>query len=488
MAITWWAVTAPSVSRTAAWFVKPFRIDAPAPILDEQREGVGDMAETLTELEGPAPARTERLAKRILGTSCLVLLAAGLLGLAVVGNTTGVSPAKELARIQAFVEQAKSARMTATTVSESFDGEGDLGSSYKDTSRVAGSMVLPDRTHWVEEDGTTAYEYILVPGAGYSREADTREELANEPWVLEKIEPAPATTAGVDPDLQPAADVAAAFGAFDFVDMLDAAEAPTRLGPHTIKVRLDASKIEAFASDEDDAPLPKMTAELTSTSDGRLDRLVLHFEEKDPDTGQFMGTLDMRFTDWGKPVTIEAPDAAAIDATPEIAENALAAFDATPLYGLRRLPAGYALLAADVFTTEDDADLEAGDCPEVSLSYGNPAEHEAAEAASDELTSEEDFVWPTSIEVGLTPADCDAWSAFDAVDGDAITVGGRPATIFRSENTDEEYATSIQVIVGATRVIIESDGPEAATLAAASDIVPFDLATQPVHREAPPAR
>jgi hypothetical protein len=263
------------------------------------------------------------------------------------------------------------------------------------------------------------------------------------------------------------------------------------VGPHTIKVTIDVKKLAAFdaAPEDADASFPVMTAELTSTSEGRLDRLVLRTEssDEDPEMGSFTSTMDLRFTDWGAPVTIEAPDSAAIDPTPGIAENDLADFDATALYGLRRLPAGYELLGADVWTSEEDADLEAGDCPEVSLSYGSPAEHEAAEDAAAKLKSDEEFerfMWPASIEVSLTPADCESWNALEG--GEQITLGGRRATIFRSSDTEEEYATSIELVVDTTRVIVESDGPEAATLAAASDIIPFDLATQPVHHEAPP--
>ena len=447
--------------------------------------------DTVIELEGPTAARTERWAKRILGTSCLVLLATGLLGLAVVGNTRGVSPAKELARVQAFVERATSARLTATTTSESFDGEGDLGSSYKDTSRMTGSIVLPDRSQWIEEDGISAWEGITVPGATYYREADSREELAAEQWAYQPLDeerpPIPVMAA----ELMPVAEMSSAFGPSELPDLLTAAGAPTRVGPHTIKVTIDVKQLAVFENMpeemEEDFPVPTITAELTSTSDGRLDRLVMRTSSKDPEMGSSSSTTDIRLTNWGAALTIVAPDAAAIDPTPGISENDLATFDATPLFGLRRLPAGYELMQADVWMSEEDADEEAGDCPEVSLSYANPAEMEAFDKAMAKVRSEADYdtlTEPVSIEVSLTPADCESWSAIE--DGEAITLGGRPATIVRGTATDEEYATSIQLVVGATRVLIESDGPEAATIAAASDVVPFDLATQPVHRPAPP--
>jgi hypothetical protein len=452
------------------------------------------MNHTVIELDGPGAPRAERWAKRILATSTMVLLSAGLVDLAVVGNTKGVSPATELARVQAFVEQAKSARMTATSTSEQRMGEGELGSSYKDTSRTQGSIALPDRSQWIEEDGISAYETIVVPGAAYYREAESREQLAGEQWVHEAIEPGGAASGDLRPDLMPVGEVAGAFAAGDLIEMLGAASAPTRVGPHTIRVSIDVNKLQGYemsvirAAGEPEPAPPVMTAEITSTSEGRLDRLVMRFNSgTDDEEDGFSDTTDLRFSDWGAPVTIAAPDAAAIDPTPGIAEADLVAFDATPLFGLRRLPAGWELFGAEVWTSEEDADTEAGDCPEVSLSYGSPAEMEAFARAMTKLTSEEQYdemTMPASIEVSLTPADCDSWNSLE--NGDPITLGGRPARIVRSTNTDEEYATSIQVTVGATRVVIESDGPESATLAAASDVVPFDLATQPVHHEALP--
>ncbi|MEY2476301.1 MAG: hypothetical protein QOG87_1616 [Actinomycetota bacterium] len=451
------------------------------------------MTQTVIELDGPAAPRAERWAKRILATSTMVLLSASLVGLAVVGNTKGVSPAKELARVQAFVEQATSARMVATSTSEQRTGDGELGSSFKDTSRMQGALALPDRSQWVEEDGVSAYETIVVPGAAYYREAESREELAAEQWVHEAIEPTRTPGLSVSPDLMPVADVAGAFAAGDLIELLDAASAPTRVGPHTIKVSIDVSKLEWFefgevrADGEPEPAPPVMTAEITSTSEGRLDRLVMRFNSGEDSEGGFSDTTDLRFSNWGSPVTITAPDAAAIDPTPGIAENALAAFDAMPLYGLRRLPAGWELFGAEVWTTEENADTESGDCPEVSLSYGNPAEMEAFEQSAASVTSDEEFetmTWPATIDVSLTPAGCDSWNVLEG--GEPITLGGRRGTIVRSTNTEEEYATSIQLVVGTTRMLIESDGPEAPTLSAASDVVPFDLATQPVHHEPPP--
>jgi hypothetical protein len=413
-------------------------------------------------------------------------------GLVVVGGEAP-SPARDLARMQAFVTEAGSARMTATSVSEQRDGTNELGSIYKDTSRMTGSIVLPDRSQWLEEDGTSAYETVVVPGGVYFRGADSREELAGEQWVYEEA-PKDDAAPQLHPDMMRAGAVAGAMGAPDLIDLLEAASAPTRVGPHTIKAAIDVAKLHWFEATPDDADVkpPTMSVELTSTSEGRLDRMVLRMEGTgfgfdDEEEGHFTDTTDMRFTDWGASITIAAPDPATVDPTPGVDEDDIAAFTAMPLYGLRRLPTGYELGMATVLTSEKDADVENGDCPEVDLSYGNPAEQEAAEAAMASASEEEmdAFEWPATIEVVLTPAACESYEMLEG--GDPITLGGRRGTILRATATDEDYATSIEFVVGTTRVLLQSDGPEAAVVAAASDLVPLDLTTQPVHHEPPPA-
>jgi hypothetical protein len=89
--------------------------------------------------------------------------------------------------------------------------------------------------------------------------------------------------------------------------------------------------------------------------------------------------------------------------------------------------------------------------------------------------------------VELTPAACEYAGALAEDEGDFIRLGRHTGRIVRGEDPEEEYVTTIEVIVGATRVNVYSDGPEAQAIAAAADLVPFDLAAQPVHHEAPPA-
>ena len=106
----------------------------------------------------------------------------------------------------------------------------------------------------------------------------------------------------------------------------------------------------------------------------------------------------------------------------------------------------------------------AGDCPEVDLTYGDTSESPADPAAVS-----------SDINVTITPANCDQ-SAIDG--GSPITVAGHPGRIARAKNSDEEPSVTVEVVIGATRMSVDSDLPEAELLAALRTIVPFDLAKQ----------
>ena len=452
------------------------------------------------DLEEPRPAGGRRLQAALMA-ACLTLLSAGIAGVVVVGNEAA-SPAEDLARLQAFVEEARTARFTSDEHTLESSGEGDVGSDYSSRSKVVGALQVPDRSQWTVDTGEGAFEGIVVPGAVYFREAATVVELADEQWTYEEV-PADAQAPVGGEMMMMAAGVGTAFGATDLVDMLAATRAPQRVDDRTIEAEVDVRRMPGFDPEQyvhpetdERLPLPEVTIRLTSGPDHRLERMVVRVEEEldpsawgEPDEPglptSFTATSDTRFTDWGAPQSITAPAAAAVDPTPYVDEDGLGAFRTMPLFGLRTLPGGFELLMAEVFTAPEDADDESGDCPEVDLSYGNPGEHDAAEAAAME-SGDWDAAPPPSIEVELTPADCDYWGALTEDDSEPIRVGGRTGRIRRGEDPDEDYGATIEVIVGATRVTVMSDLPEAQTIAAAGDLVPLDLGTQPVHHVTPP--
>jgi hypothetical protein len=456
----------------------------------------------LTELEGPRP-RGERRLQVALMAMCLLLFSGGLVGLVIVGDEAA-SPVKELASLQAFVEEAKTARFTTDEHTLESSGEGDVGTDYSSRSKIVGALQVPDRSQWTVDTGDGAYEGIVVPDGTYFRQADTVVELADEQWIYEKRHEGDG--AEVSGELMMMAGGAAtAFDAPQLVDMLEAAKTPERVDEHTIEAAVDVRRMPGFDPEdyvhpetEKPLPLPTVVLRLTSGPEHRLDRMVIEVKEKiDPSVWgdeedlaaptSYTATSDTRFTDWGAPQSITAPAPSAVDPTPYVDEEGVAGFDTMPLLGLRTLPGGFELMAAEVYITEDDADEDYGDCPEVDLSYGDAAAQDAAEAKAAASDEWDETAFPPTIEVELTPADCDASGALADDEGDPIRLGRHTGRIVRSEDLEDEYRATIQVVIGATRVTLYSDLPEAQTVAAAADLVPFDLATQPVHRVAPPA-
>lgn len=444
-----------------------------------------------------APSGTDRVTqlKRWLLASIMSLLAAGIVGLIVVQSPDAdPSPADELARAQRFVQRTGSAHFEATQESVEKDGEDGLGSTYTDRSRAVGVLEVAGRSQWIEEDGTFAIETLVLDDSVYYREADTRDELGREQWAFTPRSSAVGAAGPIEEgDFASASMTMGAMDASHVIELLRAARKPTRVRAGVIRAEVDVTKLEgfndAFAFDDVDIPLPKMTVEIHSAPDGRLDQLSVEtrmqypmFDDEEADEATRDATsvtnTIIRFSRWGDPVGIAAPARSDVDPTPGIDEEAVAAFGATPLLAPRAIPNGFQLLSADVI----DGDVEDGECPEVGLEYGDGRLMDAYFADAGE-----EAAYPATLSVTLTPVSCeDFYGAIDEADASPIRLGRRSGQIVRGDVSDEEFGLSIEVIVGATRVNIDSDLPENVVVAAASDLVPFDIAAQPVHRVEPP--
>jgi hypothetical protein len=455
-------------------------------------------AEALIELEGPASARPRRWPQAVLVVASTTLLLASVLALVVGGEPAPLTPARRLARLQAFAQRARSAHFTGDARTVSSTGSAAAGSESSSHEQIVGAMELPDRSQWTVDSGDMAFEALITPSGTYDRQADSLTALSNEQWAYT----ARRAKAGSDQlgslpsghGMASAMGMATAVDAPELLDILRATRAPVQVDERTIRAEVDATKIPHWDTTGPGAPLqplPTITVELTSAvkDKDRLDRMVLTAKEDvdeallDPSSTGPSGhrttitsTLDVRFTRWGERVNFAIPTPDAVDLTPGVAEADVAAFAATPLLGLRRLPAGYELMHAEVTTAEKDADPSNGDCAEVGLSYANPAD---LAAMTDKATASV----PPSIDVSLTPAACDYYDTLTG--GTAVSLGRARGMLVRGKGPDE-YAVQLQILVGATRVRIDSDLPEAQVLAAASDLVRLDLGSQPVHHEPPP--
>jgi hypothetical protein len=335
-------------------------------------------------------------------------------------------------------------------------------------------LSLPGRSHWTEDQGDAAQETIVVPEGLFLREADTASALDLEGWkqyphpsnelplggVPAGPVPPGASGPGIHVMVGQAGPVLSALGApAEFTDVLARLTDLTRVSPRVIRGTVDMASVPGLS--QVPAPLPRVTIELATDTTGRLERLLATSTGTMADEA-FTARNEMRFTQWSAPVDVSAPTGDAVDKTPDIDEEGLAAFSAAPILVPGNLPATSRLIDASV--AEEGA---AGGCPEVDLTYGDP---------SQSLKNPDDV--SSDINVTITPADCDQ-SALDG--GDPVTIAGHSARIKHGKNTDDEYAVTVEVLVGATRMTVDSDLPDTEILGALRTIVAFDITKQHVY-------
>jgi len=410
---------------------------------------------------------------RACGALVTAVFLAGIVGLTIVSPGRSWTPAQQLARVRQFVQDARTAHFTGTSTWQAGTISGQVGHRIEHSTRAEGVLALPNGSHWTEDMGDSATETIVLPDAMFVRDADSTASLAGEQWKQypreQRKSAAPSPVGSGSPEPGVISEVGGVFSAFgaplEFSGMFDRIKDLRRVSPQVIVGTLDVASLPDFPDGE---PVPTVTVEVESDTVGRLLRILTTatgtMTAEAPDTAnsgdeKFMARSETRFTHWGVPVDVSAPSAGNVDKTPDVDEEGLAAFSAAPILVPGALPTAYQLTDGSVSEPGD-----AGDCPEADLTYGDPSQSPADPAAVS-----------SDINVTITPANCDQ-SAIDG--GDPITVAGHPGHIARAKNSDEEPSVTVEIVIGATRMSVDSDLPEAELIAALRTIVPFDLAKQ----------
>jgi hypothetical protein len=427
------------------------------------------------ELEPEAPTRSGAWRVRACGALVVVVLAAGVVSLALVAPRHTPTPAERLAGITKYVREARTAHFVTSDTWISGRPKGQLGSHYEESSRGEGVLSLPDSAQWTDDHGAGdgAEETIVTPEAFFFRDADSRAALAGEQWVEERRTPGGVVAPSAPPGSGlsgTAGDALRSLGApSSIAEQLTHLTNVTQLRPGVLRGTLDLRALPGVT--EEDGPIPDVTVELTGADDGRLDKMLITATGPDPDQSDATATgrSEVTFDSWGSPVQITAPAPDAIDKTPNIDEKGLAAFTAAPILTPGNLAPTYQL--TDAFA--DNGDPENGDCPQVALTFADPALLPKAPPPDSADTSSS-----PDLEVTVTPVSCDS-SAMDG--GQALTVAGSPAHIQHGNVKDGDYAVTLEVVVGATRVTVESDLPDAVVLSAFRRIVPFNLSAQHIY-------
>lgn len=196
--------------------------------------------------------------------------------------------------------------------------------------------------------------------------------------------------------------------------------------------------------------------ELTMARDGTPRRVVTRLRAEMPKGNPSYtveSSTDFRLSDWGKPVGITFPADADIDATPDIDEEAIAAFRDAPVLQPRGIPAGWVLDYASVLSKDE---TEEG-CPEVELDYIDP--------------DDPDFGYLYLYELAASCAD---------------TALPRRAVAFRAGAyqgwilVDVDDGTTAQIIAGRTAIQVETDLSPRSLARVLSDLVALDLTKPPI--------
>ena len=409
----------------------------------------------------------------------------------VVSSEPTRSPKQELAAVRAFVEDAKAVRFTASTTSVQGDPEAEIGSTYTYRSEESGEFELPDRSHVVSNDGEYLYEAVVVPTGYYGRDAESEADLRRALWRFEKPPTAEelAESGAIEDVTDYSGDpVALAAAGMEFsgfaspqslFGLLEELESPTRVATGVIRATASLEDvmgnlfsgvdIEELGFEPEDFE-GEVNVTLTSEPDGRLTRMVTEM------TTDFMGedsvdTADIRFFDWNGAIRVVEPDPEKIDPTPDVNEEKIAEFDAAPVLVPSALPAGWKLLSGDV-SAESEEDMT---CEQVNLEFGDPVAHEAAYNTMAEDMDSDEFVFPPAITIYAMSAGCD----LEEVEGEEpFTIGRYEAT---ADERDDDYGGRyVYMVVGDTRLHIESTLSDDEIRRLFSNLVPLDLKTMPI--------
>ncbi|MBV9936409.1 MAG: hypothetical protein JO367_19100, partial [Actinobacteria bacterium] len=99
----------------------------------------------VVELEGAPAPRGDRWARRAVLFATIALFAASVAGLVTLAPKGKKTPAQQLAKLQAFVNAAKSVHYVAESTTQTKGGHGDLGSSFSNKSKQEGDIAFPNQ-------------------------------------------------------------------------------------------------------------------------------------------------------------------------------------------------------------------------------------------------------------------------------------------------------------------------------------------------------
>jgi len=361
-----------------------------------------------------------------------------------------------LRRAQRYVDGAHTVRVDSTGRVEATDaGFGadaptpslppGTGASFVQRYVASGVLVFPGDFHLTVDAGGDQLEAIRTGAHTYVRTASRPDPLTGERWIETEQAARQADTRNgiVRPDAR--------------------ADASLEIGP-TVRQLVDAGSMPRIVARQRDATVlgvripasvfggnsqfDRGVAQLAVGPTGRVERVVLDASGK-----QVSVSVTTRLSGWNAPAAVTAPPPAEIDTTPGVESGKLAAFHEAPLLQPRGIPEGWTLDSATV-VSRDESESQ---CPEAELDYTDPNND--------------------------TGGDFDMYEFAANCADTTPSPGSRPFTAgaVRGWVVEEPRAgsTTIQVVVGATAIRVETDLSAADAAVLLRDMVPLDLAHPP---------
>ncbi|HEX7275953.1 MAG TPA: hypothetical protein VF244_01130, partial [Acidimicrobiales bacterium] len=162
--------------------------------------------------------------------------------------------------------------------------------------------------------------------------------------------------------------------------------------------------------------------------------------------------LDMEYSGWGEPVTIEAPSDTEIDRTPWVEEEVIADFLDVPLLQPRGIPEGWVLDYADILPAGDYDEA----CDQVEIDYIDP-------------DAEDGYLY-------LYESDVDCADTEAPPDSEPFTAGSNRGWIEADEDGGYAFA---QIVVGRTVIEADTDLSPAALAQVLSQLRTLDFTVEP---------
>jgi hypothetical protein len=423
----------------------------------------------------------------------------------IIHGRTPDDPAAELAELVSFADAARTVHVDAT-INVATSTDDGLGTTYNTKWRSEGDVRFPNEAHLLVHTGDRVFQKILLGDDVYERSAVAEENLDLSRWSKSTIDrsalnadPAAATNERTPSDLRTAAwDLVSQGAGFGnelqrMRQVFARIDEPTRASTNVIRIELglqpflDAYFADLVLDDETLGEVEKLegsvTFELTSGTNGRLDRIVTKVDARSRADGArpregWRSTSDVRFTAWGAPVEIAAPN---MDPFPEMPVVDLERIAGAPFTVLapKAVAPDLKLLEASYFLPEDRG-LSEQDCSKVTLYYANPEDQRwSDEAGQSNLRF---------LNLDVASIDCksddsrtnDAYLEKRAGAPSPYSVGPYRGTIARYETEDAGRGAYIVLGVDGVEVFVDSTLSDEETTHALGELVRFDPATQPI--------